>query len=429
MFLELEVLLALIDIRSLTKLYRMGDTTVRALDGVNLSIEAGEFVAITGPSGSGKSTMMHLLGCLDRPTAGEFILDGRNVARLNDRELANVRNRKIGFVFQTFNLINRTSAIENVAVPQFYARRLNTRQPARRALERVGLGHRMHHRPSELSGGERQRVAIARAIVNDPVLVLADEPTGNLDSRTGEQIMEVFHSLNRQGVTIILVTHEHDVAIQARRIVQMRDGKILADRSTEEVLRADGEQGGPPHDGKQKGGIEQIIASATASHATVHGGAGLIDPRPNDQLDESPVGARANDAGSHPVENLGELDEQPLARGANLGLICGILAPLLCAGGVMVGRMVPRDAFKDGVTPSQSILSMTFGAMFAILIALVIAIVAIVAGRGALRRAKEAPIPLSGKARARVGVVLGWAVVLMPVVVMLSRMARMGAMS
>ncbi|QOJ16043.1 MAG: ABC transporter ATP-binding protein [Planctomycetia bacterium] len=224
----------------------MGDTDVRALDGVSLKIEQGEFVAITGASGSGKSTMMHLLGCLDRPTAGLYALDGRDVSELSNAQLAKVRNRKIGFVFQTFNLINRTTALENVAVPLFYSRQDNIREPARRALERVGLARRAHHRPNELSGGERQRVAIARAIVTDPLLLLADEPTGNLDSRTGEQIMQIFHSLNAQGVTIIIVTHEPEVAIQARRVVQMRDGRIVSDRSTDELRREFGGALGMP---------------------------------------------------------------------------------------------------------------------------------------------------------------------------------------
>jgi len=228
--------LALIDIRNLTKLYRMGDSVVRALDGVDLSIQRGEFVAITGASGSGKSTMMHLLGCLDRPTAGSYRLDGRDVSELSDADLAAIRNKKIGFVFQTFNLINRTSAAEHVGVPLFYARQTNTQTPSLRALERVGLAKRAGHMPNEMSGGERQRVAIARAIVNDPVLVLADEPTGNLDSRTGEQIMQIFHDLNEQGVTIVIVTHEPDIAEQTRRIVHMRDGKIVSDRQTADIL-------------------------------------------------------------------------------------------------------------------------------------------------------------------------------------------------
>ncbi|MBL8878542.1 MAG: ABC transporter ATP-binding protein [Phycisphaerales bacterium] len=392
----------------------MGDTTVRALDGVNLTIAAGEFVAITGPSGSGKSTMMHLLGCLDRPTHGEYVLDGRNVARLNDRELADVRNRKIGFVFQTFNLINRTSALENVAVPQFYARRLNTRQPARKALERVGLGHRMHHRPSELSGGERQRVAIARAIVNDPVLVLADEPTGNLDSRTGEQIMEVFHSLNRQGVTIILVTHEHDVAIQARRIVQMRDGKIIADRSTEEVLRDSGPSG-LPNDGKQKGGIDKILTAGSSSQPRMNE-EGLPYPAPAGNAAAPGIGVAVEQVSvNNGALSVSVAEETPLAQGANFGMICGIAAPLLAGLGYALGRLAPRDQFREGVQPSQEAMMLAFGAMGSFLIALVAAIIAIVVSRGALRRMREAPIELSGKLRARTGLWLGWLVVLLPV--------------
>ncbi len=221
--------MALIEVEGLTKHYQMGESVVRALDGVDLKIERGEFIAITGASGSGKSTMMHVLGCLDRPTSGRYVFDGRDVRALSDRALAAVRNRQIGFVFQTFNLINRTTAVENVAVPQFYARKINTRPAAVRALERVGLAHRANHKSNELSGGERQRVAIARAIVNDPPLLLADEPTGNLDSRTGEQIMSIFHQLNEQGVTVVIVTHEPDIARQTRRVVQMRDGKIVSD--------------------------------------------------------------------------------------------------------------------------------------------------------------------------------------------------------
>jgi len=226
-----------IRIRELRKHYVMGDTVVRALDGVDLDVAQGEFIAITGPSGSGKSTMMHLIGCLDRPTSGIYQLDGEMVSEMNDRELAIVRNRKIGFVFQTFNLIQRTTAVDNVAVPLFYARRTQVREPAMRALQRVGLDHRAHHKPNELSGGERQRVAIARGIVNDPKILLADEPTGNLDTRTGRQIMDIFHDLHRSGVTIVLVTHELSVALQARRIVRMRDGRILDDRPVDDALR------------------------------------------------------------------------------------------------------------------------------------------------------------------------------------------------
>ncbi len=227
----------MIRIRELTKQYEMGDSIVRALDGVDMDVEAGEFVSLTGASGSGKSTMMHVIGCLDRPTSGTYELDGRRVSDLNGRELARIRNRHIGFVFQTFNLINRTSAVDNVAVPLVYARRTRNRPAAMRALERVGLSRRARHRPNELSGGERQRVAIARAIVNDPVLLLADEPTGNLDSRTGAQILSLFHELHAEGVTIILVTHEMHIAAQAQRIVRLADGKIVEDRVLDQATR------------------------------------------------------------------------------------------------------------------------------------------------------------------------------------------------
>jgi putative ABC transport system ATP-binding protein len=227
----------LIRIRELRKYYVMGDTVVRALDGVDLDIDEGEFVAITGASGSGKSTMMHLIGCLDRPTSGTYELDGELVSRMTDSHLAATRNAKIGFVFQTFNLIQRTYAVDNVAVPLFYARKTRVREPALRALARVGLEHRAWHAPSELSGGERQRVAIARAIVNEPRIILADEPTGNLDSRTGRQILDIFHELHRSGVTIILVTHEMSLAVQAKRIIRMRDGKIVDDRRVDDSVR------------------------------------------------------------------------------------------------------------------------------------------------------------------------------------------------
>lgn len=227
----------MIQIEHMTKFYRMGDSVVRALDGVSLRIDDGEFVSLTGASGSGKSTMMHLIGCLDRPTSGHYILGDQRVDRMSDRKLARVRNKYIGFVFQTFNLINRTSALDNVAVPLIYSRRGGARALARKSLERVGLAHRAGHKPSELSGGERQRVAIARALVNEPPLLLADEPTGNLDSRTGEQILELFHELHASGVTIILVTHEMAVAAQAQRVIRMRDGQILEDRRVDESYR------------------------------------------------------------------------------------------------------------------------------------------------------------------------------------------------
>lgn len=228
----------LIRINQFTKHYVMGQTTVRALDGVTFNVDEGEFISITGASGSGKSTLMHLLGCLDRPTHGEYWLDDDLVSHMSDRQLAIVRNRKIGFVFQTFNLIQRTTAVDNVAVPLFYARQSRVREPSLRALERVGLAHRADHKPSELSGGERQRVAIARAIVNEPKIILADEPTGNLDSKTGKQIMEIFHELNRSGVTVIIVTHEMAVAAQAKRIIAMRDGCIIEDGEVDDALKA-----------------------------------------------------------------------------------------------------------------------------------------------------------------------------------------------
>jgi putative ABC transport system ATP-binding protein len=228
---------SLIDIRNLSKFYQMGSTVVRALDGVTIPIEEGEFVSITGASGSGKSTLMHLLGCLDRPTEGEYWLDGDLVSAMSDRQLATIRNRKIGFVFQTFNLIQRTTAVDNVSVPLFYARKRHVGEASLRALERVGLGPRALHKPNELSGGERQRVAIARAIVNEPKILLADEPTGNLDSRTGRQIMALFHELHKAGVTVLLVTHEMSVAVQARRIIRMRDGQVVEDRIVDDQVR------------------------------------------------------------------------------------------------------------------------------------------------------------------------------------------------
>jgi len=227
----------MIEIRDITKFYPMGSSVVHALDGVDLKIERGDFVSITGPSGSGKSTMMHLIGCLDRPSTGEYLLDGQRVDRLSDRRLARIRNEYIGFVFQTFNLINRASALDNVSLPMIYAHRGGTRKAGMRAMGRVGLSARAHHRPTELSGGERQRVAIARALVNNPPLLLADEPTGNLDSRTGEQILELFHELHAAGVTIVLVTHEMVVAAQAQRVIRMHDGKIIEDRKVDSAFR------------------------------------------------------------------------------------------------------------------------------------------------------------------------------------------------
>jgi putative ABC transport system ATP-binding protein len=217
----------------LTKTYQMGAEEVHALRGVNVEIKKGEYVAIMGPSGSGKSTLMNLIGCLDSPTAGQYWLAGRLVSELDDDELAYIRNKEIGFVFQTFNLLPRATALHNVELPLIYngtpgEERL---EKAKQALARVELTDRMHHKPNELSGGQRQRVAIARALVNSPSIVLADEPTGNLDSRTGEEIMALFATLHSQGNTIILVTHEHDIAQHAHRIIFIRDGKIASDEA------------------------------------------------------------------------------------------------------------------------------------------------------------------------------------------------------
>jgi putative ABC transport system ATP-binding protein len=221
----------LIDIRDITKAYTMGAEQVNALSGVTLGVERGEYVGIMGPSGSGKSTLMNLIGCLDTPTSGSYILNGREVARMSDDELAAIRNQEIGFVFQTFNLLPRTTALQQVELPLVYSglSRKDRRERAVRALEAVGLGDRMNHQPNEMSGGQRQRVAIARALINNPSILLADEPTGNLDSATGSEIMTLFDELNSRGNTIVLVTHEEDIAAHARRIVRLLDGKIRED--------------------------------------------------------------------------------------------------------------------------------------------------------------------------------------------------------
>jgi putative ABC transport system ATP-binding protein len=223
--------LAIIATEGLAKDYRLGPHTVHALRGVSVTIERGEFVAVMGPSGSGKSTLMNLLGCLDRPTAGRYWLDGENVAELSRDALATVRNAKIGFVFQQFNLLPRTSALENVELPLLYGRghRRTRRERARARLEEVGLAQREHHHPSQLSGGQQQRVAIARALVNDPTVILADEPTGNLDTRTSAEIMALLQRLNRDGLTIVLVTHESDIATFAGRRLLFRDGRLTSD--------------------------------------------------------------------------------------------------------------------------------------------------------------------------------------------------------
>jgi putative ABC transport system ATP-binding protein len=217
----------MIEIENITKVYQMGQTEVRALNGVSLKIEDGEWVAITGPSGSGKSTLMAILGCLDSPTSGSYQLDGVDVARMRDDELAAVRNKKIGFVFQQFNLLARTSALENVALPLLYSSENHQRARAKSALEAVGLADRLDHRPNELSGGQQQRVAIARALVTEPSIILADEPTGNLDSKTGKEIMALFSELHRtRGISVIFVTHDPSIAANAQRIIHIRDGQI-----------------------------------------------------------------------------------------------------------------------------------------------------------------------------------------------------------
>ena len=230
-----------IEISGVKKVYRMGATEVFALRGVDLTVNPGELLAVMGSSGSGKSTLMNILGCLDVPTAGSYVLDGIRVDGMSRNDLADLRNRKLGFVFQGFNLLPRTSAVENVELPLLYDRTgrwKNTRELAAEALRRVGLGERLEHQPSELSGGQQQRVAIARALVTQPTLLLADEPTGNLDSKTSVEVMALFQALNEQGITVIIVTHEPDIAQYAHRVIDVRDGRILKDHAVEAPRRA-----------------------------------------------------------------------------------------------------------------------------------------------------------------------------------------------
>jgi len=232
----------MIRLRGISKVYKLGSQSVHALRGVDLEIRDGEFIAIIGPSGSGKSTLMNIVGCLDRPTDGTYELDGVNISKLNDSQLATVRNRRLGFVFQSFNLLPRLNAVDQVAMPLSYRGVTNRKQVARVALKLVGLESRMHHRPTQLSGGQQQRVAIARALVGNPAVILADEPTGALDTKTSHDVMEIFRKLNEErGVTIAFVTHERDVAAYTRRIVSLRDGEIVSDAPNVPAYRQDAE--------------------------------------------------------------------------------------------------------------------------------------------------------------------------------------------
>ncbi len=228
----------IIEIKDLKKIYQMGNTEVRALNGVSFDVLENEYIAIMGPSGSGKSTLMNLIGCLDTPTSGSYVLNNQDVSKLEDAELAEVRNREIGFVFQTFNLLPRTDCLSNVELPLIYSgvKTAERRERAASTLTRVGLGDRMDHKPNELSGGQRQRVAIARALVNNPSILLADEPTGNLDTKTGDEIMRLFEELYRAGNTILVVTHEDEIAAHARRIIRLRDGIIEVDRKVDDPV-------------------------------------------------------------------------------------------------------------------------------------------------------------------------------------------------
>jgi ABC-type lipoprotein export system ATPase subunit len=417
--------LPLIEIRNLTKLYRMGDTVVRALDGVDLIVRRGDFVAITGASGSGKSTMMHLIGCLDRPTGGTYVLNGQDVSRISESRLSAIRNKEIGFVFQTFNLINRTSALENVSVPLFYARKTNAGAAARRALDHVKMSHRAGHKPNELSGGERQRVAIARAIVNEPLLLLADEPTGNLDTRTGEQIMDLFRELNSQGVTIVIVTHEYDVAIQARRIVHMRDGKILWDRPTSEVVAGDFVLR------PKNVGAAAHLSSAAHAPGIESAESGEDEASQNGTFPRAFVQAIAGDGvNTAAPERIRPEEYGPPQRitGALASAVLGILALSLMVSALVVliiaGLYVRREmgTTTPGQQPPPEVLKKimplviaSIGSLIGMATSIVLAIIAIVFGRGALVRLRTALGNFTGRGTAKTGLWTGIATLLIPV--------------
>jgi putative ABC transport system ATP-binding protein len=277
-----------IRIRDLYRIYRMGGSEVRALDGISLDVYSGEFVAVMGPSGSGKSTLMNIVGCLDRPTSGSYVLEGVEISNLDRDRRAEIRNDKIGFVFQNFNLLARTNALENVELPLLYSAKTDLtdaerRERARRCLERVGLAERWDHTSAQLSGGQQQRVAIARSLVNDPAILLADEPTGNLDSRTSEEVIAVFQALNDEGRTVVLITHDNDIAQFAQRIVAFRDGKIIADHPVEDRRRAAG------------GTFEEAQpAGAAAAPGPAAPAAPPAPAAPADRAEPAVAGARGN---------------------------------------------------------------------------------------------------------------------------------------
>lgn len=257
-----------IDIRDITKTYQMGEIELQVLRGLTLTIQRGEFLSIMGPSGSGKSTLMNILGALDRPTSGTYLLDGVDVSRLSERELAKIRNKKIGFVFQNFNLLKRTTALRQVELPLIYGRVSGRSRRAAAALEAVGLGKRLHHLPSELSGGQQQRVAIARALVNEPSMILADEPTGNLDSRSGMEVMQIFQTLNReQGITTVFVTHDPWIARHTNRVIMLRDGRMVADRLVAAPLNA-GETERPSEAEELEGIFQDVYYGGAADEYT-----------------------------------------------------------------------------------------------------------------------------------------------------------------